>query len=537
MKRIIASLALLGALTAPAIAGPYYDQSTSTATGRGRLRIAGTIEVSKSSGTIAPSSPTIVLDGMTGGVNASSATLTYSVKAATAVFSTNAIVGSAAPDASAVFEASSTSKGFLMPRMTTTQRDAISSPKKGLLIWNDTTATINAYDGSSWGAISGSGGAASTQTVTWVRDNFLGSVNGVTTAFTLSQTPSSAQSIFVFLDGSLQSGTSDYSYSAPTTITMATAPASNSTQFQAIYTVNTSTLPGAAFPTAAQSYSWNALQTLSSGAVIGNGVAPATFSATGQLITGSSITLTGSGGYISGASSITTTGTMFSGDHVIGNGTSKSTFTATQWSAPSGSSITANGMSLSTGSASNAPGLYLGTDNKVLLQLGTSISLQSPISIDSSLYLSSTSVSVTTKTGNANVETWFSTMTLNANVLAKLGDGFTVRCFGHTGANAAATKLFSTRVCGTVVSHTGTYTTGTAAWVVETKVRWKNANFQDYYGTTNISSQSPKVINSYQPTSNALNCSPTAAMTVACTGTSSTGGGDFSWDGMEIQFP
>lgn len=54
------------------------------------------------------------------------------------------------PNASAVFEASSTTKGALIPRMTTTQRDAISSPATGLEIFNTTTGRFEHYNGTYW---------------------------------------------------------------------------------------------------------------------------------------------------------------------------------------------------------------------------------------------------------------------------------------------------------------------------------------------------------------------------------------------------
>lgn len=53
----------------------------------------------------------------------------------------------------AQLELSSTSRGFLPPRMTTTQRDAISSPATGLMIYNTTTNKLNVYTGSAWEAI------------------------------------------------------------------------------------------------------------------------------------------------------------------------------------------------------------------------------------------------------------------------------------------------------------------------------------------------------------------------------------------------
>ena len=51
---------------------------------------------------------------------------------------------------SAVLEASSTTQGFLPPRLTTTQRDAITTPVAGLTIWNATNTQLEVYDGSYW---------------------------------------------------------------------------------------------------------------------------------------------------------------------------------------------------------------------------------------------------------------------------------------------------------------------------------------------------------------------------------------------------
>jgi len=45
-------------------------------------------------------------------------------------------IGTSTPDASAKLDVSSTEKGFLVPRMTTEQRDLIPSPANGLLIFN-----------------------------------------------------------------------------------------------------------------------------------------------------------------------------------------------------------------------------------------------------------------------------------------------------------------------------------------------------------------------------------------------------------------
>lgn len=64
-----------------------------------------------------------------------------------------AIGQSSAPVASAALEVESTTKGFLPPRMTTTQRDAISGPAEGLIVYNTTMQQIQYYNGSSWTAI------------------------------------------------------------------------------------------------------------------------------------------------------------------------------------------------------------------------------------------------------------------------------------------------------------------------------------------------------------------------------------------------
>ena len=59
-------------------------------------------------------------------------------------------IGTASPASSALVDMSSTTKGFLPPRMTTTQRNLISSPATGLTIYNTTKSCNESYNGSSW---------------------------------------------------------------------------------------------------------------------------------------------------------------------------------------------------------------------------------------------------------------------------------------------------------------------------------------------------------------------------------------------------
>jgi hypothetical protein len=59
-------------------------------------------------------------------------------------------VGTASPAASAVVDVTSTTKGFLFPRMTTTQRNAITSPAEGLVVYDLTWHSILYYNGTNW---------------------------------------------------------------------------------------------------------------------------------------------------------------------------------------------------------------------------------------------------------------------------------------------------------------------------------------------------------------------------------------------------
>jgi hypothetical protein len=59
-------------------------------------------------------------------------------------------IGTSTPAASAKLEISSTTQGFLPPRMTTAQRDAISSPATGLTIYNTTLKSVEVYNGTAW---------------------------------------------------------------------------------------------------------------------------------------------------------------------------------------------------------------------------------------------------------------------------------------------------------------------------------------------------------------------------------------------------
>jgi hypothetical protein len=59
-------------------------------------------------------------------------------------------IGTATPAASAQLEVASTTKGFLPPRLTTAERDAISSPAAGLVLYNSTTNKLQVRTNTAW---------------------------------------------------------------------------------------------------------------------------------------------------------------------------------------------------------------------------------------------------------------------------------------------------------------------------------------------------------------------------------------------------
>lgn len=71
----------------------------------------------------------------------------------------NVGLGLAEANASAILDMTSTSKGFLPPRMTAAQKDAIGSPATGLVIYQtDGTSGLYHYNGSAWATLQGSNG-------------------------------------------------------------------------------------------------------------------------------------------------------------------------------------------------------------------------------------------------------------------------------------------------------------------------------------------------------------------------------------------
>ena len=74
----------------------------------------------------------------------------------------NVGVGTPTPNSAAVLELASTTQGFAMPRMTSTQRRAIVSPPDGLQVYDTTLKGFYYYNGSKWDCVSTPAG-----TVNW----------------------------------------------------------------------------------------------------------------------------------------------------------------------------------------------------------------------------------------------------------------------------------------------------------------------------------------------------------------------------------
>lgn len=66
------------------------------------------------------------------------------------LFAQNVGIGTITPNASAALDVTSNSKGFLPPRMTTVERNAITNKTAGLMIFNTTSACVEVYNGSNW---------------------------------------------------------------------------------------------------------------------------------------------------------------------------------------------------------------------------------------------------------------------------------------------------------------------------------------------------------------------------------------------------
>jgi len=96
------------------------------------------------------------------------------------------LIGTTTENTSALLNVTSTTKGVLFPRMTSIQRDGISTPATGLQVYNTTTNTYDYFNGSIWRGMEGAnwGLTGNASAVT----DFLGTTNNRTLRFRTNNT-------------------------------------------------------------------------------------------------------------------------------------------------------------------------------------------------------------------------------------------------------------------------------------------------------------------------------------------------------------
>ncbi len=135
-----------------ATSGSYNDLTDKPITDGSETKVtAGTNITVTGAGTIA--SPYVINSNSGGSIDAvmitGDQTITGIKTFSDKIIATQEGIGISTPNASAAFEISSTAQGFLPPRMTQVQRDAI-TPVEGLIVYNTTDKRPNYYDGTEW---------------------------------------------------------------------------------------------------------------------------------------------------------------------------------------------------------------------------------------------------------------------------------------------------------------------------------------------------------------------------------------------------
>ncbi len=148
-------------LTGPT--GPQGPQGTTGAQGAtGTTGATGAAGATGATGATGPQG----LKGDTGATGAAGVS-PLTLSGSDVIYTAGAVgLGTATPNASAVLDVSSTTKGFLPPRMTQVQRTGISTPAAGLLVYQtDAPAGLYQFNGSTWSQV-GAGNLTSVATGT-----------------------------------------------------------------------------------------------------------------------------------------------------------------------------------------------------------------------------------------------------------------------------------------------------------------------------------------------------------------------------------
>lgn len=125
-------------------------------------------------------------------------------------------IGTNAPSANALVDISSTTKGFLPPRMTNAQRAAITATK-GLIVVNTTNNAVAYNDGTNWGYLSGAlqtvAGSGGTVNIAYGNGNIADITLTASTIFTFSN-----HVVGTYILKLTQGGTGSYTVTWPASV-------------------------------------------------------------------------------------------------------------------------------------------------------------------------------------------------------------------------------------------------------------------------------------------------------------------------------
>ena len=123
----------------------------------------------------------------------------------------------AAANASAMLDIRSTTRGFLPPRMTTTQRNAIASPATGLQVFDSTMNAMCEYNGTAWRVLSAGAQSVAASTATTTVNMSSGNVQNITLTASTTLTLSSA-TVGTYIMKLIQGGSGSYTVTWPGTV-------------------------------------------------------------------------------------------------------------------------------------------------------------------------------------------------------------------------------------------------------------------------------------------------------------------------------
>lgn len=110
-------------------------------------------------------------------------------------------IGTASPNANALLDISSTTKAFMPPRMTTTQKNAVASPASGMLVQDTTLNSLSYYNGSAWVDLLATSGSPLTDDVFSFQVSSSGVVSGESADFINGNCTNANPSVCTFNSG------------------------------------------------------------------------------------------------------------------------------------------------------------------------------------------------------------------------------------------------------------------------------------------------------------------------------------------------